>query len=586
VFFARCVIAIIFFVSTALANNCNEIFGNQADFEKALKKANEKRAQKRHEEYNYKLDWRYQLAKLVGDKQMQKSIERVKNEVKIPATTHLSSIRSEEEFDKFAWLDILANFPKDKIENLLIELYFSSNQYKPFIENFTELINAMIDREIVSYKFLEKFLKDVNKVTPTIRFSFIPNQKKVYFYYNTAQYEIMKIKSMIERSALSTQMKEEWFTLLMYKYPGDEIIDIIDVSIKELPNDLNAIPLANEFLDYLTTLKKKERKRVAKGFSHLFDKEVKPVNWFQGIVPRKYRQKLRITDVTADFVTRQKKLNEYYANAYKKEILDISKVNGHTKFNKRQYKAAAERAAEKRGIYRDVLNQCMRNKNRLSSKEPKTLNDKKNTRRFTRFKVLTGMGITGGVYTWVHWDDPWEEETGEMAGRMGYEVAWVALFKAISAFVVTGKSLHWFYKYVIHYGVGSVTDIPYSSGIAFLFEENKEEIDKKIEQLMKDPNYKKRVEEMVEVYEKHGVIQKLHDFYLKKLKGIELPEGKSLLEELKSPKDLQRDEIRLALAQMFAQEIYLSKKKSDTVETGIEWIDNLNIPVEKTGHAF
>jgi hypothetical protein len=65
----------------------------------------------------------------------------------------------------------------------------------------------MIDREIVSYKFLEKFLKDVNKVTPTIRFSFIPNQKKVYFYYNTAQYEIMKIKSMIERSALSTQME-------------------------------------------------------------------------------------------------------------------------------------------------------------------------------------------------------------------------------------------------------------------------------------------------------------------------------------------------------------------------------------------
>jgi hypothetical protein len=59
---------------------------------------------------------------------------------------------------------------------------------------------------------------------------------------------------------------------------------------------------------------------VAKGFSHLFDKEVKPVNWFQGIVPRKYRQKLRITDVTADFVTRQKKLNEYYANAYKKRF--------------------------------------------------------------------------------------------------------------------------------------------------------------------------------------------------------------------------------------------------------------------------
>jgi hypothetical protein len=56
---------------------------------------------------------------------------------------------------------------------------------------------------------------------------------------------------------------------------------------------------------------------------------------------------------------------------------------------------------------------------------------------------------------------------------------------------------------------------------------------------------------------------------------------KAYLKNSNHPKDLQRDEIRLALAQMFAQEIYLSKKKSDTVETGIEWIDNLNIPVEK-----
>lgn len=89
---------------------CNPLFYAQDEFEKGIKKANITRAEERKAEY--KLNWKYKLATWFHDDAMKRTLEKVANQAKIDPKYELNSIRSQTDFDKIAWMDVIGEIDK------------------------------------------------------------------------------------------------------------------------------------------------------------------------------------------------------------------------------------------------------------------------------------------------------------------------------------------------------------------------------------------------------------------------------------------------------------------------------------------
>ncbi len=587
-------LSIVFIFSSVFASgtseHCSEFFKAAIDFQKAKTKANQERAKTRSEDIQ--TDWKYRLALLLGDAQMAKTIEKSKNESQISKSINISSFRFSSEYNKFEWMDIIAQMPPGNAVYFLETLYQSSENFLPYAQRFSDLINGLIKRKTINYSDAKKMLEKFNSDGSRINFIFSNVLQETYVAPKQNHGVNLKISSMIKRSDLSSELKKEWSTLLIYNFPGDDILEALDAQLTTLPNEKLAIEFFKHFLDYLNTLKKSEQLNLIKGLSPILNK-TKSSQWYSlitGIEPTETKQSLLTSRAVERFLSHQQKIQEYKYQIKNEILTKRKKTNNNQTLADSDITKIEEEAFRRASIYKQTLNQCRRNKNGLSKEEPLNKNDLKNQQRFRNFKVLMGLSITGGIYSWVHRDEPWGEFPSATPAikqqRLSYEMVWVAISKVISTFIISGKSLHFGQKYLYHYALGAVQDVFYSGGIALLFESNEEEIKKEIEMIQTDPEYKKKIEALVTKFEKEKTVERIFNKTIDFLKNQEVPKGKNLLEAIESEADLEKPEIEEALARLLSKQIYENSKKSDVVKTDIKWIDSLKIPTENTGYAF
>jgi hypothetical protein len=561
---ARLVITLLLAVNShAAQKNCGVyLYKLQKKVKEAVPKANQQRKNELH--LTVKSNWKYKLAKFIGDEAMSNTMERAMHKMRIDPKLTIDAIWTKE-FDKFEWLDVLENFSRSDIKTFLRLIENTSQNHLTFYENYTELINGLIKRKVLTFNEARAFLSKIEN--PNIMFTFSNARKQVFFDVDFSESQVSQIYDMLEKSNLSEEMKQEWSVLLLYKFPRQEVMDVFNKEIAELPNDPMYIELFSNYLDYLTGLKTKEASKVAKGVSSLLSTGVKKENYFSQMFSSRLLRKLKAGDPAIGFYRQEKRVNKLRNKLRDEKFKKYTKNNG-THLSKRQIIKIEEEVASESAHYRNVLNQCARNKNGLTKSKPKSAMEKRNTKRFTHFKIGAGLTLAAAMYSVNHWDEPERKELSEWHGKLGYDMFWTIVFAFTKAVIYTAKSTTFVGKYATTLFTGAGFDTLYSGGFEILFGIKASEAEEKYKELMKDPNFKKRVDELAKEFQEQRVAQKFVKYINEKFKGKSLPSGQNLLDAIETAEDLEKPEVKEAIIQLLTREMYEVSKENSLIKTG------------------
>lgn len=197
---------------------------------------------------------------------------------------------------------------------------------------------------------------------------------------------------------------------------------------------------------------------------------------------------------------------------------------------------------------------------------------------FKKFTIGIGLASSIGAYTYQNYD---KEFDGTWVGRLGYELAVGTMISLVASKIVSNPEntpiALALKRYFLSRGTGLVDMVAYGALFGISDEEAKERLD----QILKDPNRKKEIENLRQYMDDKNLYQKYKDKFIEKLtefkeSGVEV-EGKDKITEPMSGKsvdwdslsaeDLQDEEIQDLLMTAILQQMY-EEQKGDLIATG------------------
>lgn len=205
--------------------------------------------------------------------------------------------------------------------------------------------------------------------------------------------------------------------------------------------------------------------------------------------------------------------------------------------------------------------------------------NKNAAKNFKNFNLSLNLGTLGASYAFYNMD---KEINGEWFAKLGYDVGITVLFSYVGGNIQTKATDTQLVKSLKGYFIGralSVVDIVVYDP---MFNKENEIATKRIEELKKDPAYKKKIEELLKAYKERGVYRQYKEKLIDSLKN--LPEGISLgltgesVDENNvdwnnlSHADLDRPEVQEVLVAASMAQVYQENKGEwiDTDDTGLD----------------
>lgn len=260
----------------------------------------------------------------------------------------------------------------------------------------------------------------------------------------------------------------------------------------------------------------------------------------------------------------------------KTALLDLAQLDGReinsahvNKFMKHEEKltkkfASSKMTPKEQKRYQELYYGCR-------ALRPNEVN-KNAARDFKRFNLSLNLGTLGASYAFYNSD---KEINGEWFGKLGYDIGITVLFSYVGGNIQTKATDNQIVKSLKSYFFGRImggTDVVIYDPI---FNHEREKAEARLEELKKNPEYKKEIEKLLIVYKERNFYRHYKDELMKTLRH--LPEGISLGLKGKSVDENNVDWNNLTLADLErpeVQEVLVAASMAQVYNEGKgEWID-------------
>ena len=198
---------------------------------------------------------------------------------------------------------------------------------------------------------------------------------------------------------------------------------------------------------------------------------------------------------------------------------------------------------------------------------------------FKRFNFALSFGTLGASYAFYNMD---KDINSQWFEKLGYDLGVTLLFTFVGNNIQTKATDTQITKSLKSYFIGralGITDIAIYDPI---FNHEQEDAQARIEELKKDPEYKKKIEELMKLYKERGVYRQYKDQILHSLKklpeSITLGVGGNSVDENGvdwnnlTHDDLDRPEVQDVLVAAAMAQIY-NETKGELIDTGDTGLD-------------
>lgn len=357
------------------------------------------------------------------------------------------------------------------------------------------------------------------------------------------------------------------------------------MALATAPNDCRSL-----MLDFIAKTEKKENVQLIKNQwsakeKKLFLDEVKALGFTDANI------KMMIDGLNMHAqpvsVVRVKQYLTYVLSLSDKEqkiaLLDLAQLDGReinskhiTKFLKHEEKltkkfASTKMTPEQQKRHQELYYGCR-------ALRPNEVN-KNAARDFKRFNLSLNLGTLGASYAFYNMD---KDINGEWFGKLGYDIGITLLFSYVGGNIQTKATDNQIVKSLKSYFVGRImggTDVLIYDPI---FNHEREKAEARLEELKKNPEYKKEIERLLVIYKERNLYRHYKDELMKTLRH--LPDGISMgirgraVDENNvdwnnlTIADLDRPEVQEVLVAASMAQVY-NESKGELIDTGDTGLD-------------
>lgn len=450
-------------------------------------------------------------------------------------------------FDADVAIDYVKNLPKRERADFFLSLSRLSDSDELFNKNATELMNKAMEKKLITANELDDVLGSLHGHT---LYYFNPTRSKIYAQVDIHPEKLAIIDDILDHHELPLLYRKKYHQIFVEANFSTDELDLISKSIKRLPTKEDEIVLFTNYISFVNQYNDKIRKKALAVIDEVFDGAT-PLN-------SKYTKKF-FRDVS--------KSEKYEINQYEKLLKKYQKENGG-ELTPALRKRAAQEAKAKRTLKDRLKYGCRTKNNRRMSFEDKALIAKRKA-NFTKFAAYSSIPLSVGSYALGHWD---EEKDGEWYGKLSYEVGMGVIYSIFGAKFAANPSSNFFQKFWVSYKFNAIADIGSNSFYAMIFKAKDSEIQARVDELRKDPEFDAKVKELAKFVEDEKVYEKFVT-KIKEILQIEVPEGMSEEEIAQlSPEDLENPEIREIVIALIVEQMY-EEKSGELLVTGNNGLD-------------
>lgn len=265
-----------------------------------------------------------------------------------------------------------------------------------------------------------------------------------------------------------------------------------------------------------------------------------------------------------DAETRRALLSAYRTEVAGGEVDSKNQIwKKFTDHRKKVEKKTSGMISEKARVFEKLYYSC---KSQVKSKPtPETARQAK---RLTYALTAGGLGSSIMTYSAVNWE---EEKNSKWFNELYFSLGISLVFTFISAkFVLANDKLHpWKGKMPLTFLNAALADIGVSGAYHYFFNTSDKELEKKLEELKKDPKAQEKLQEILKVAEEEGLFEKYATEVQKQLK---LKNGHELVDREKlTIDDIDFEASRDLLIDALAEKEY--RDKSGVLATGSVAVD-------------
>ncbi len=496
-------------------------------------------------------------------------------------------------YNQKKWLQSFSQLNFKEKKQVILELYQLYEEDELFKYNLIKQLNYSVLQKSLPFSKARALAEEINKISEKKVFSFSNVEQIIEEVPNRSYGEIKKIKAVASHLTSNSNINLELQDLLLLKYPGDDVLhELLTSNLTSVITNLDSLSVFNEFLDYLLTLKPINRVFVTNDIASIFQQnKIFTPDIISSITTLTMKRKLNLGDHTYGFFKKQHQLN----TIFQKEKTTLSKIalkkaaktKNYEHYMKVDKPAILNSAYAHRETVRQLQNRCTMNMKGLSKKTATSGQHRKNAKRYKWFQIIMGSAITGSLFSWANRNSNWDiDENQQIYERMTTEMYWVVIGRLANSYLVSNNKIGWIGKYGMYYLANFINDFVYSAEITLRYSNPYELINQKYDEMLDNPQYREELISLTEYAQKEGWAEKIvfsvTDFFA----SVDVVDGQSLLDVVKSEEDLKKPEVEIALQRLIAKKIYQDKRAEKKRNLDIVFFQNISVEANNSGFTY